>query len=202
MSRRESLLSMIGGIVIVAVLYLFFVYQPKQREFAQLTAQLKDLRSQVERMERTVREAEQLEKEFAALQGFIATVEAKLPAQKEIPELLVRLERLTTSLGINLQAIKPAPLEAVTEAGAAAPPGTPPRPAPAAPAPAATAAYFRFPIKLTVLASYEEFLKLTSSLHDFPRLMVVRRLTVIPKQVPDLTAELDVETFVLPREAR
>ena len=196
MSRRERVLLILGPVVIVTFVFFYYVYQPKQAEYQRLTQELRNRRGQLERMEATARLVPQLEREYAELRSFIASVEAKLPSQKDIPALLVQLERLTTSLKIDLLAIKPGTLAAVTEASTQAPAGKPPQPAAGAPA------YFKFPIKLTVTTSYGEFLRLTSGLHDFPRLMVVRRITVTPKAVPDLTADLDVETFVLPKEAR
>lgn len=196
MRRRERVLAVFAALVIVTGGFFYYVYQPKQAEYQRLTEELRDRRGQLERMEATARLVPQLEREYAQLRSFIASVEAKLPTQKDIPALLVQLERLSTSLGIDMLAIKPGTLTAVTEGSPPATAGRQPQPAAGAPT------YFKFPIKLTFTTSYGEFLRLTSGLHDFPRLMVVRRITVTPKAVPDLTADVDVETFVLPKEAR
>ena len=199
MRRRERVLLILAGVVITGLIFFYYVLSPRQAEYRRLTAQLADQRSQLERMEATARQAERLEKEYAELQSFIASIEAKLPTQKEMAALLVQLERLTKSLQINLLAIRPSPLEAnggpqPAPPGGQRPPGQPPA------QPAGT--YLRFPIKLTLVASYAEALKLMRSLHEFPRLMVVRRIAVTPKALPDLATDLDVETVVLPREAR
>lgn len=197
MRRRERVLLILGSVVIVALIFFYYVYSPKQAEYHRLTEQLADRENQLKGMKATAQRAERLEKEYTELQSFIASVEAKLPTQKEMAALLVQLERLTKSLDINLVAIKPSALEAnggppPTPPGGQRPPGQPVGPA----------TYLRFPIKLTMVASYAEALQLMRRLHDFPRLMVVRRITVTPKSVPDLTTDLDVETVVLPREAR
>lgn len=200
MSRRERILLMLGGVLILAAGFFYYVYSPRQAEYAQLSQQLSDRQAQLERMEATARQATQLEREYASLQEFIASIESKLPTEKEMPELLVRLERLTRSLGVNFQSIRPSPLEQVT--GAAQ--GTPAGGHAQAPAQASQGAplYFKLPLKLSFNTNYSGLLRLSAALHDFPRLVIVRRLTVTPKTVPELGVEVDVEAFVLPKEAR
>ncbi len=209
MSRREQFLSVIGVVVIIAVGFFYFIYKPRHDMYLQLTEQLKGFQAQIDRMEATARQAEQLEREYRELQAFIASVESKLPSQKEVPTLLVQLERLTKSLRINLQSIRPSPLEAVSASTPPAGPGGAPAATPGtAPAPPAgggrppaqpAAAYFRFPIKLTMSADYSQLVRLMSELYDFPRLIRVKKLTMTPKQVPELNSELDVDTYVLPK---
>lgn len=194
MSRRERILVMLGGVLILAVGFFYYIYSPRQAEYTRLSQQLTDRQAQLERMEATARLATQLEREYATLQEFIASIEAKLPTEKEMPELLVRLERLTRSLAVNFQSIRPSPLEQVTESAQQTPAG--------GQAPQGAPLYFKLPLKLSFNTTYNGLLRLTAALHDFPRLVIVRRLTVTPKTVPDLGIEVDVEAFVLPKEAR
>ncbi|HEU5298008.1 MAG TPA: type 4a pilus biogenesis protein PilO [bacterium] len=192
MNRRERILLIVGSSLIVFLLFYYYIYSPRQAEYRALQAQLQDRQNTLQRMEADARQAPQLEAEFARLQATIAQLESKLPTSKETAVLLVQLENLTRDLGIDLNSIRPANLE------------SPPRPAQPAGAAAqpATATYLRYPIKLTMNADYSELLRLTSRLHTFPRLIVVRRIVISPRVVPDLSAEVDVETFVLPKEAR
>lgn len=199
MSRRERMLVIVAATLVFFVGWFFYVYSPRQARHAELTQKLQDAQAQLERMEATARLITRLEQEYRELQSFIATVEAKLPTTKEIPPLLVQMERLTVSLGIKLQAVRPGQLVAVSSASSAQ------SPTPAAsqqPAPAATPAYFKFPIKLQYEASYSELLRLANRLQTFPRLIVIRRITMAPRSVPDLNSDMDIETYVLPREAR
>lgn len=204
MSRRERTLMIVSAVVIVFLVFFYYVYSPKQALYRQLGEQLTQKKEEVTRMEAMAQQTAKLERDFAQLQAFIASVEAKLPTSKEVPALLVQLERLTKSLGIDLTAIKPSALEAGEGPALAPAPGQPPAPpgGQRPPSAAGTPQYLRFPIKLTLTASYEEMLKLMSSLYDFPRLIVVRRIAVSPKTLPALGADLDVETVVLPKEAR
>lgn len=192
MNRRERILLIVGSSLIVFLLFYYYIYSPRQAEYRALQAQLEERQNTLQRMEADARQAPQLEAEFARLQATIAQLESKLPTSKETAVLLVQLENLTRDLGIDLNSIRPGNLES---------PPRPAQPAGAAVQPA-TATYLRYPIKLTMNADYSELLRLTSRLHTFPRLIVVRRIVISPRVVPDLSAEVDVETFVLPKEAR
>ncbi len=203
MTRRERVLLIVVGTLGVLLLFHFFVYAPKQAEYQRLTAELAGRQAQLSRMEATARQIDRLRKEFAQLQSFIADIEAKLPAEKEMPVLLVQLERLTRSLDVDLTAIRPKPLEP-GQAGSAQPPvaGRPAPSPPGAPTPAAGPTYLRFPIGLTVEATYEQVVRLATELNVFPRLIAIRNLTLQPRTVPQLGVTLDVETYVLPSGAR
>lgn len=197
MSRRERILLIVGSSLIVFLLFYYYIYSPRQAEYRALQDQLAERRSTLERMEISARQAPQLEAEYARLQATIASLESKLPTAKETAVLLVQLENLTKDLRIDLIAIRPGQLQAPAPAQPAQPTASG-----ATPPPPAAAGYMRYPIQLAMNADYSELLRLMSRLHDFPRLIVVRRVVVSPRQVPDLSAQLDVETFVLPKEAR
>ncbi|HEY3248950.1 MAG TPA: type 4a pilus biogenesis protein PilO [bacterium] len=204
MSRRERILVIVGLGLVLLLGYYYYIYSPKQAEYQQLTDTLADRQSKLDQMQRSARQARQLEAQYTELQAFIAAVEAKLPAGKDVPVLLVELERATRGLGIELVSIKPSALETVQESSAPARPGAraPARTPGRAVAPAPAGAYSRFPIKLLMTASYAQVLRLMSTLQDFPRLILVKRLTVAPRSVPKLSVDLDVETYVLAKEAR
>ncbi len=203
MSRREQILAMAGFVLVVAVSFFYGVYQPQQAEYQRLIAERETLQAELDRMEATVRNAKQLEREYLDLQSFIATVEAKLPARKEISSLLVQLERLTGALGIDFAAIRPGVLAAVTEeatpAGQTAGGGQPSKPS------AGAVLYFRLPIGLSLRASFAQLLKLMNAFQDFPRLIAVKQLSLSPisqKGPGGLSVTLDVQTFVLPKEGQ
>ena len=196
MSRRERLILMVLGPLGILLIFYYFIYSPKQAEYQALRAQLEERRTQLERMEATARQLTRLREEYARLQAFIAEVEAKLPAEKEVPSLLVQLERLTRSLGVSLDSIRPSQVQSsqpVPPPGAAVPPpGAVPAPgggAPPAPGAAAVPAYQRFPITLTVVGTYEQIVKLATELNAFPRMIAIRNLAFGPN-APD-NASLD-----------
>jgi Tfp pilus assembly protein PilO len=203
MSRRERILIIVAATLVSIVGWYFYVYSPRQARYTELTLKLSDARAQLERMEATARLITRLEQEYRELQSFIATVEAKLPTTKEMPALLVQMERLTMSLGISLQSVRPGALEAVNPVPAA----QSATPAASQPAPSAGATYYKFPIKLQFEANYAELLRLTNRFQNFPRLIVIRRITMNPRgdtslEMPELNSDIDIETYVLPKEAR
>jgi len=197
MTRRERTLLIAVGTIGVLLLFYFYVYSPRQAEYRRLQATLETQQTQLARMEATARQITRLREEFTRLQAFIADIEAKLPAQKEMPALLVQLERLTRSLAVNLLSIRPGQLQAVQAAAPAPAPGAP-APAPVAPGPT----YLKFPIGITVEGTYEEVVRLTRELMDFPRMIAIRNIALQPRTIPKLSIAIDVETYVLPREAR
>jgi len=209
MSGRERLILMVLGPLGILLIFYYFIYSPKQAEYQRLRVELEERRTQLERMEATARQLTRLREEYARLQAFIAEVEAKLPAEKELPSLLVQLERLTRSLGISLDSVRPSQVQSsqpVPPPGAAAPPpGAVPAPgggAPPAPGAAVVPAYQRFPITLIVIGTYEQIVKLATELNAFPRMVAIRNLAFTPKQIPTLIVNADIETYVLPRGAR
>jgi len=209
MSGRERLILMVLGPLGILLIFYYFIYSPKQAEYQALRAQLEERRTQLERMEATARQLTRLREEYARLQAFIAEVEAKLPAEKEVPSLLVQLERLTRSLGVSLDSIRPSQVQSsqpVPPPGAAVPPPcavpAPAGGAPPAPGAAAVPAYQRFPITLTVVGTYDQIVKLATELNAFPRMIAIRNLAFGPKKIPELSVNADIETYVLPRGAR
>jgi len=202
MSRREQLLLIVGLVVVVLLGFYYLIYTPRMAEHRQLVAERDARQVRLDQMQRIAQQAEQLRRRYSELQAFIATIEAKLPTEKEIPALLVLMERLTIRQSVDLQALRPGALEAVTAQGQnAAQPAAGTAGAPAAQPAAARPEYYRFPINLQFTATYNEFVSLMRALKDFPRLIAVTRITMNPTKMPELSVQSETETYVLPKEA-
>lgn len=197
MNRRERVLIISVGLLATLVLWYFYIYSPKQAEYAKLSQELAGREAERTRLEAVARQITRLEQEYRESQSFIAAVEAKLPGTKEIPSLMVQLERLTTSLGIDFRSIRPGQLIPVKPTSPSQTGGT----GTAQPV-AGIATYSRLPIKLSIAASFAELLRLTNSVQTFPRLVVIRKFTMGVGTLPDLRSDMDIETYVLPKEAR
>jgi Tfp pilus assembly protein PilO len=208
MSRREQLLIVIGLAVVIVLGFYYLVYQPRTAEYGRLVTEKDARQARLDQMQAVAAQTERLERRYGELQAFIATIEAKLPTQKEVPALLVQLERLTTQQKVELQAIRPGALEAVsaggqtTRAGGTAPAaGAAPSSGTARPA-QARPEYFRFPIGLTFRATYNQYVSVLAALRDFPRLIAVTSVRMTPgSKLPELNVQVDSETYVLPKEA-
>ena len=210
MTRRERIILTVIFPLGALLLFYYFVYSPNRAEHARLEAQLQQQRAELQRMEDTARQITRLRAEFARLQAFVAELETKLPAEKDLPALLVQLERLARSLGINLEAIRPAALEqpkpppggAAQPPAAQATPTSPPGSAARPPAAQATPTYLTLPIGLSIKGTFEQVVRLATALNDFPRMIAVRDIALNPGQLPELTWNVNAVTFVLPGGAR
>ncbi|HVH31969.1 MAG TPA: type 4a pilus biogenesis protein PilO [bacterium] len=194
MTRRERLILMVIFPLGMLLLFYYFIYSPNRAEHARLQAQLQQQKAEVQRMEDTARQITRLRAEFARLQAFVAELETKLPAEKDLPALLVQLERLARSLAINLEAIRPSPLERPKPpAAGAAQPAQPPQPVPT---------YLTLPINLSIRGTFEQVVRLATAMNDFPRMVAIRDIALNPAQLPELGWNINAVTFVLPRGAR
>jgi Tfp pilus assembly protein PilO len=201
MTRRERIILMVIFPLGALLLFYYFIYLPNRAEHARLEAQLQKQRAELQRMEDTARQITRLRAEFARLQAFVAELETKLPAEKDLPALLVQLERLARSLAINLDAIRPSALERpkAPSSGAAQPP-----PSGAAQPPAAQPAptYLTLPINLSIKGTFEQVVRLATALNDFPRMIAITDISLNPGQLPELAWSVNAVTFVLPGGAR
>lgn len=203
MNRREQTLVIVGLAAVIILGFYYVIYTPRAADYRQLVAERETRQARLDQMARIAEQAERLEARYGELQTFIRTIEAKLPTEKEVPALLVQLERLTNRLNVDLRAIRPGALEAVAAAQAPpARPGAGEAQRPAQPAQSGRPEYYRFPINLQFTATYNEFIALLGALRDFPRLIAVTRVSLTPTKVPELNVQSDTETYVLPKEAR
>jgi len=192
MTRRERIILMVIFPLGMLLLFYYFIYSPNRAEHTRLQAQLQQQRAEVQRMEDTARQITRLRAEFARLQAFVAELETKLPAEKDLPALLVQLERLARSLAINLESIRPSPLERPKPppAGAAQ---QPPQPAPT---------YLTLPLVLSIRGTFDQVVRLATAMNDFPRMIAIRDIALNPSQLPELGWNINAVTFVLPGGAR
>ncbi len=206
MSRREQILSLVGVVVVILIGFYYILYQPRVAEYRSLVAERDTRQSRLEEMERIAAQTAQLERQYQDLLAFIATLEAKLPTEKEVPALLVQMERQTISLHVDLRALRPGGLEAVN-AGQSQPQPPPQTQAGGATgqqqATQAKPEYYRLPVSLSVEATFNEYVSLLRALRNFPRLIAVTRVSMTPgAKLPRLNVTVDTETYVLPKEAR
>jgi len=191
MTRRERIILMIIFPIGALLLFYYFFYSPNQAEYQRLRTELTQKEAQLQQMEQTAKQIPRLRAEFARFQGFVAELETKLPAEKELPELLVQLERLARSLVLNLDSIRPSGLEV---------PKTPAGTAPATSGAAYTV--LRLPISLNFRGTYDQVIRLATALNDFPRMIAIRDIALNPQDLPTLSWSVSAETYVLPRGAR
>ncbi len=197
MTRNQRILLIGLGVILILLAYNYLIYQPRQATFTRLSAELKSRQAERDRLQGIAARREALEREYTEAQSVVAIVEAKLPAEKDVPTLLVQLETLVTSLKVDLATMSPGPLQA-PQAPRGAPPAGGAQPA----APQATRVYSTMPIQLGITATFKQLVELMTALQDFPRLLAVKTISVGPSTLPKLNVGLTAETYVLPKGAR
>ncbi len=182
--REQILLWCLGLGALVAAFYLF-IYLPKTSEAATLAKQLGVQRADGARLQKEAQRKQELEREIGDLLNDIRANEATLPSAREIPQLLLQLDRLAGRTGVTVASIKPGILETVTApaAGSSEPlrgRGGRPTPTPAVPesrppkaSQPVTANYQKFMIALETKGTFSATLKFVHGLEDFPRFLAI-----------------------------
>lgn len=183
MSRTQRVLLIVLGVILVLVVYNYLVYAPAQARYQSLVKERDERMAERDRLRNIARRREALETEFNQLQATIPALEAKLPTDKDVPILLVQLEQLANSLRINLSTISIGAVERGQTQGGQQ-----------------TAQVGTVPLGLSVAATYRQLIDLLAELHEFPRLVAVKSITIGPGELPKLGVQLNAETYLLARE--
>jgi Tfp pilus assembly protein PilO len=206
LSARERLLLAVVLSAALATLFYVFVWTPKTAERDGLATKLQTQQEELRRLQDLAAKKDELEREYSARLERVLLVEARLPAEREIPDLLRQLQDTAVQLGVKLTLMRPGPTQAPAAPAAppAAPPAgqQPPRGQAAAPPPAPAPRYQLFRVDMGFEGTYEKLIAYLSRLEDFPRFIVLTQVAMIPGELPRLRATLSTNTFVLPRESQ
>lgn len=148
-----------------------FVYTPKTKEIANLARQLKPKQEELKRVQAQAARKDQLERDLAELQVQVREIEAKLPTSREIPVLLVQLEKLATEAGVNLTLIRPGQQPAASQAA--------PKPGTAA-AGAASAGLQSFALELNAEGTFDMVENFLRGIETFPRFIAMSTMGMSP----------------------
>ena len=152
-----------------------FIYTPKTNEIAKLKLALKPKQEELKRVQAQAARKDELERQLADLQVQVREVEAKLPSSREIPVLLVQLEKLAGQVGVDLTLIKP---------GQPAPTGQQPARSGAPPAAGAAAAQaaglLSFGLDLNAEGSFDMVENFLRGIETFPRFIAMSSMGMTP----------------------
>lgn len=191
MNSRERLMLILGILLLGVVCLKFFVYDPQQVAYADLEQTRDSASADLLRHQQIMLRSGQVRAQYRALAGQLASVEAKLPKDDEIPALLTAMQQFTTDRGLRIISISPGePHDPTVDAdakGAAAHATSTPKSAP----------YAIMPLKLTVRGTFPQVVHYFRDLGTFPRLVVVNSISVAPERLPQLIVSMDAEIYVL-----
>ncbi len=199
MSSRERILIVLVIVAAISTVFYLFVWSPQTARRDKLTASLAQKQQELERLQRLAADLKVKEQEFAELSQRIRLVEAKLPPEREIPNLIRQLQGVASEVGIKLTLIRPGPTQSGPAAAAAAQPAKPPA-AGAPAAPAAAPRYQLFKLDLGFEGTYADLMAYLGRLENFPRFIVLTQVSISPTDQPRLKVTLGANTFVLKQE--
>ncbi len=146
---------------LVGALFWYLYYSPAQEEEATKTSQLGRLRGEIRSLEVTAGKLDEFRRDVAAKEAKLDTLKRILPADKETPELMKKVQYLAAQSNLNIRKFTPGATvkksfqpESAKPAGPAARPTPPPRPGAAAAAATAQEYYNEWPINVEVEGNY------------------------------------------------
>lgn len=170
----------IGAFVVVSGLAVFgfwkFYVSDLQADIDARQARLNALKADIAKGVATARRLPQFQSEVAELERRLENLRAVLPEQKDVADILRRVQGLATQSSLNIQRFTPQE-------------------------PKQEAMYAALPFKLRAEGTYHNLGLFFDRLSKFPRIINVGEITIKPRQVQDATASIEAEcvatTFVL-----
>jgi len=181
-TKTQTVILMIVLGVIVAVLYIFYIFLPQVTGDINIIGKTIGMRTDIREAGSLMAEKGTLKKKAQDYNEKIEVYEKKLPAQQEIPSLLEDLSRMARNANITIIGITPVILKGQKEKK--------------------VQVYQEIPILITAKSSYHELGRFLSNLENGDRFIKVVDISIktnatAPKK-HDI--ELMVYTYVLPNE--
>lgn len=142
-------------IAIIAIIsgYIYLIFLPGEREIARLTSDQKNKEIQLSKAVLLARNQERLVKEIAELEDRVEQVKKELPKEKEIPQLLQRIDSTGRETNIDFLFFKPRPV-------------------------VSKEFYGEVPIDLSVKGTFHDLGRFLNTIAGFPRLINMSRLKI------------------------
>lgn len=170
----------IGAFAVVSGLAVFgfwkFYVQEMQADIDARQTRLTALRADITRGVATARRLPQFQSEVSELERRLENLRAVLPEQKDVADILRRVQGLATQSSLTIQRFTPQE-------------------------PKQEALYAALPFKLRAEGTYHNLGLFFDRISKFPRIINVGDIIIKPRQVQDATASIEAEcvatTFVL-----
>jgi type IV pilus assembly protein PilO len=165
---------------LAGVFYQFYAV-PMQAEMATLETQLNSLRTDIAKGASTAAQLNQFRQQVADLEGRLESLKAVLPEQKDVADLLRRIQTLATQSNLAIRGFKPEP--SVTKQ-----------------------LHAEWPIKLQLDGTYHNLAMFFDRVSKFSRIINVSAIAIHAKDKPELNSTITVDctatTFVLLEAAK
>jgi type IV pilus assembly protein PilO len=159
----------------IGVFYQFYV-APTTEEMAAREQRLASLRADIAKGSTTAARLNQFKEQLAAREAQLEELKSRLPEQKDVADLLRRIQTLATQSNLTIRGFKPSP--SVTKQ-----------------------LHAEWPIALQLDGTYHKLGEFLDRVSKFPRIINVGNITIRAKEKPELNSTIDIEciatTFVL-----
>jgi type IV pilus assembly protein PilO len=163
------------GLGLIGGFYWFYVL-PTQAEMATREQRLAALRVDIAKGSATANQLNQFRQQVAELEGRLESLKAVLPEQKDVADLLRRIQTLATQSNLAIRGFKPAP--SVTRQ-----------------------LHAEWPIALQLDGTYHNLAMFFDRVSKFSRIINVSNITIRAKEKPEPNSTITVDcvatTFVL-----
>lgn len=163
------------GIVLIGSFWWFYV-QPTETEFAVREKRLAGLRVDIAKGSATANQLNQFRQQVAELEARLESLKAVLPEQKDVADLLRRIQTLATQSNLAIRGFKPAP--SVTKQ-----------------------LHMEWPIALQLDGTYHNLGMFFDRVSKFSRIINVSGIVIRGKEKPEPNSTITVDcvatTFVL-----
>ena len=168
------------ALAMVGVFYQFYVV-PTQAEMATRETTLNGLRADIAKGSSTAAQLNQFRQQVAELEGRLESLKAVLPEQKDVADLLRRIQTLATQSNLAIRGFKPEP--SVTKQ-----------------------LHAEWPIKLQLDGTYHNLAMFFDRVSKFSRIINVSAISIHGKEKPladsTITVDCTATTFVLLEAAK
>lgn len=190
-----------GLAVVLAALigggFYFFFYQDMVQEYETKDKRLATLQADIRNLEVTANKLEEFRREVATREAKLETLKRILPATKETPELMKKVQYLAAQSNLTIRKFTPQATQrksfepaAAAPAKAAAAPARPagPKGAAAKPGPAVAQEFYEeWPINMEVEGSYHNLGYFVDRVSRLARLVTVRNVKVVSQSKQTLS---------------
>lgn len=161
--------------------FYYFYEMPARAAMVSDQEELQNIRQRINRGLATARELPTFRKEIDGLVARLDSLRPILPEQKDVADLLRRIQTLATQSNLTIRAFKPQPV-------------------------ATRQMHMEWPISMQIEGTYHNLGLFLDRVSKFPRIINVGKLDIKAKQEPEPNATIDVQftatTFVLLTEAQ
>ena len=168
------------GIALIGGFYWFYAV-PAQAEMVTREQKLAALRVDIAKGSATANQLNQFRQQVAELEGRLESLKAVLPEQKDVADLLRRIQTLATQSNLAIRGFKPAP--SVTKQ-----------------------MHAEWPIALQLDGTYHNLAMFFDRVSKFSRIINVSNIAIRGKEKPELNSTISVDctatTFVLLETAK